>query len=66
MEMMVLMSENQDFSDCIKYPWLPKCNLPESPDSLPGCLGLDKPLFPNKCESCKFTEICKGMVKKNL
>ena len=22
---MVLMSENQDFSDCIKYPWLPKC-----------------------------------------
>jgi hypothetical protein len=33
--------------------------LPDAPDSLPGCLGLEKPLFPNKCAACPFSKLCK-------
>lgn len=41
----------------------PQSDLPDVPDSLPGCLGLEEPLFPNKCECCNHADVCKEMRK---
>jgi hypothetical protein len=33
-------------------------------DSLPGCFAINKPLPPNKCETCRYREDCKRFVPK--
>ena len=39
--------------------------LPNNVDSLPGCLGLERPLPPYRCGNCDFGELCR-YIKKNF
>jgi len=39
--------------------------LPNNVDSLPGCLGLERPLPPYRCGNCDFGELCRYIKKKN-
>jgi hypothetical protein len=35
-----------------------------SNNSVPGCLGYPKPIPPNNCQNCGWTEVCKRVVAK--
>lgn len=39
-------------------------NMADSPDTLPGCFAVGKPLAPNKCETCPVKGDCQKYVPK--
>lgn len=36
-----------------------------TPDSLPGCLGERRPIFPNVCETCDVRALCEEMQRES-
>ncbi len=37
-----------------------------TPDSLPGCLGERRPIFPNVCETCDVGALCEQMRRESV